>query len=286
MSTIVNGTGTADLHMHTRYSDGAPTVDALLRHVVTCTNLDVIAITDHDTIVGAVEARELARREGYAVEVVVGEEVSTRDGHLVGLFLSERVAPGMSAADTVAAIHAQGGLAFAPHPYLRFRQKEDRPITMVGLGDTIRDLALDAIETINATPFLSRPNRRAAAYNRTRHLPALGNSDGHIPAAVGKGYTLFPGKTALALRAAIEAGRTAACARAYRPNELLTYLDFWLHQQGFLPQAGDGQRATGDSRARNVVEGRTALVENQTRNVVENEAGELEEQEVRVLVAS
>jgi len=248
MSTMVKGTGTADLHMHTRYSDGAPTVDALLRHVMTRTNLDVIAITDHDTITGAVAARDLARREGYAVEVVVGEEVSTRDGHLVGLFLSEKIAPDMSAADTVTAIHAQGGLAFAPHPYLRFRQKEDRPITMVGLGDTIRDLALDAIETINATPFLGGVNRRAAAYNRTRQLAALGNSDGHIPAAVGKGYTLFQGKTAPELRAAIEAGRTVACARPYRPGELLTYLDFWLRQQGFLPRAATVPSTTETQR--------------------------------------
>jgi predicted metal-dependent phosphoesterase TrpH len=236
MSTTSTWTGTADLHMHTRHSDGAPTVEELLRHVVTRTTLDVIAITDHDTIGGALEAQDIVRRESYPIEVVVGEEVSTRDGHLVGLFLSERVIPGLSAAETVAAIHAQGGLAFAPHPYLRVRQKEGRPITMVGLGGAIRDLALDAIETVNATPFLGRANRRAAAYNVTRRLPALGNSDGHIPQAIGKGYTLFPGKTALALRAAIACGQTAARARPYQVTELLTYLNFWLHQQGLLPR--------------------------------------------------
>ena len=229
-------TGTADLHMHTRHSDGAPTVEALLRHVVTRTSLDVIAIADHDTIAGALEAQRIVRRDGYPVEVVVGEEVSTREGHLVGLFLRERVAPGLSAAATIEAIHIQGGLAFAPHPYLRVRQKEGGPIMMLGLGDTIRELDLDGIESINATPFLGRANHRAVAYNKTRRLPALGNSDGHIPQAVGKGYTRFPGKTAGDLRAAIERGQTTAHARPYRPGELLTYLGFWLRQQGLLPR--------------------------------------------------
>ncbi len=243
MSTTIEQTGTADLHMHTCYSDGAPTVEALLRHVVTRTTLDVIAIADHDTITGALEAREIARQEGYRVEVVVGEEVSTRDGHLVGLFLRERVAPGLSARETIAAIHAQDGLAFAPHPYLRVRQRGDRPITMIGLGDLVRELNLDAIETINATPFLRGANRRAVAYNRTRRLPALGNSDGHIPHAVGKGYTLFPGKTALELRAAIESGQTTAYTRPYRVGELLIYLNFWLRQQGLLPRLAQPRAA-------------------------------------------
>src|SRR5690348_4068904 len=120
MSQLPNtaeATGTADLHVHTRHSDGEPSVRELLEHVAGRTTLNVIAIADHDTIAGALEARHIARESGHPFEVVVGEEVSTRDGHLVGLFLYERVRPGMSAADTVAAIKEQGGLAFAPHPF-------------------------------------------------------------------------------------------------------------------------------------------------------------------------
>jgi predicted metal-dependent phosphoesterase TrpH len=164
------------------------------------------------------------------VEVIVGEEVSTRGGHLVGLFLHERIPPGMSAAETVAAIHEQGGLAFAPHPFFRDHQGKGRPITMVGLGACVAGLALDALETINATPFLEPANRRAQHYNTgSRRLPALGNSDGHILAAVGKGYTTFPGRSAVDLRLAIRAGHTAARASSYTPGELLDYLRFWLH---------------------------------------------------------
>lgn len=223
--------GRADLHMHTCHSDGAPTVRALLAHVAHRTVLDVIAITDHDTITGAREACELSLRMGYPFEIIVGEEVSTRQGHLVGLFLRECIPPGMSAADTVAAIHAGGGLAFAPHPFFRAEQIEGRPITMEGLGRLVDDLDLDALETLNGTPTLGAANRRAARYNATfRHLPALGNSDAHIREAVGKGYTTFPGTTAAALRAAIGAGTTQPHAQRYTARELLTYLYFWLHR--------------------------------------------------------
>jgi predicted metal-dependent phosphoesterase TrpH len=226
--------GRADVHVHTCYSDGQPTVQELLEYVTTQTTLNVIAITDHDTIEGAQEAKELARRRGCALEVIVGEEVSSRDGHVVGLFLHERIPPGLSARATVAAIHEQGGLAFAPHPFFRARQVEGAPVTMVGLGALAADLDLDALETINATPFLGLANRRAQHYNRTvMRLPALGNSDGHILQAIGKGYTAFPGQTARHLYQAIRCGDTAARARAYTVPELLAYLRFWLrHMRG------------------------------------------------------
>lgn len=224
--------GKADLHLHTRHSDGEPTVRQLLDHVAAHTTLDVIAITDHDTIAGALEAREIMHHGKYPFDLVLGEEVSTRDGHLVGLFLRERIPPGLSAAETTAMIHAQGGLAFAPHPFFRARQTAEAAITMVGLGHLLEHLALDAVETINATPFLGRANRHAATWNARARASALGNSDGHILAAVGKGYTAFPGRTADAVYAAIRSGRTVASARPYSAGDLLSYLRFWLRHTG------------------------------------------------------
>lgn len=250
---MMRETGMADLHLHTRHSDGAPTVRELLDHVAARTALDVIAITDHDTITGALEAREMACQRHYPFEIIVGEEVTTRQGHLVGLFLSERVAPGLSARETVAAIHAQGGLAFAPHPFLRCHQDEGRAITMVGLGEVVRELDLDAIETINGAPFLGHANRQAAAYNAgITRLPTVGGSDGHIAAAAGKGYTRFPGKTAHDLRAAIEAGQTEARAQRYTPRELLAYLRFWVGQQRHPSAMLEGFLATREKRAARV----------------------------------
>jgi predicted metal-dependent phosphoesterase TrpH len=219
--------GKADLHLHTNYSDAATTVPALLDSVAGRGELSVIAVTDHDTIAGAEAARRLAARGRYPVEVIIGEEVTTRQGHIVGLYLREAIPPGLSAADTVAAIHAQGGLAFAPHPFF-----SDRPIrqrrTMDSIGQLAAELPLDAIEVENSTPFLQRANVRARRFALRHGLPMIGASDAHILAAVGKSHTCFPGQTAEDLRRAIVAGTITPSTRGYNLCELLRYLVFWL----------------------------------------------------------
>ncbi len=108
------GYSKADIHLHTTYSDGTATVPELLAAVARA-DLQVIAVTDHDTIAGALEARRLAPR--YGVEVIVGEEVSTREGHLLALFLEAPLPPGRPLAETAAAARAQGALLIAPHPF-------------------------------------------------------------------------------------------------------------------------------------------------------------------------
>lgn len=106
----------ADLHIHTNYSsDGTASVVDVLEHVVKHTDLRVIAITDHDTIDGALEARRIAR--AYGIDVIVGEEISTADGHMLALFIEQMVPPGQPASTSIAAVHAQGGLCIPAHPY-------------------------------------------------------------------------------------------------------------------------------------------------------------------------
>ncbi|HEX6740109.1 MAG TPA: PHP domain-containing protein, partial [Vicinamibacteria bacterium] len=126
-----------------------------------------------------------------------------------------------------AAIHAQGGLAFAPHPFFR-----DRPLrrrrAMDGVGRLLPGLAVDAVEVINSTPCLEWANLRARRFARRHGLPALGASDAHILAAVGKGYTCFPGRGAADLRRALQAGAVSAGSERYTPGELLAYLRFWF----------------------------------------------------------
>jgi predicted metal-dependent phosphoesterase TrpH len=94
----------ADLHIHTSYSDGLPEPEATVNYAATRTQLQVIAITDHDTLDGACQAHDYCRRHrdtfGH-LEVIIGEEVSSHDGHILGLFLRERVPPGLSAEDTI-----------------------------------------------------------------------------------------------------------------------------------------------------------------------------------------
>jgi predicted metal-dependent phosphoesterase TrpH len=217
--------------MHTCFSDGWPTPTDLLEHVAERTDLDVIAITDHDCITGALRAAEAAGRRRRP-EVIVGEEVSSLDGHIVGLFLERRVRPGMSAAATIHAIHEQGGLAFAAHPFWRTRQSLRRGQTRAhGVGWLAAELDFDAIEVENSTPGFHIFNQMARRLNAGAQLPELGGSDAHILDAVGRAYTSFPGRSAEALRTAIETGRTQACKRRYDAVALVRYAAWGINHR-------------------------------------------------------
>jgi predicted metal-dependent phosphoesterase TrpH len=107
--------GYSDLHIHSIHSyDGTSSVPAILKYVADHTDLNVIAITDHDTIAGVREALYLAPR--YGIEVIPGCEVSTAEGHLIALFIKEVIPAGLSLVETVQRVAAQGGLCVVPHP--------------------------------------------------------------------------------------------------------------------------------------------------------------------------
>src|SRR5437868_224357 len=182
--------------MHTSYSDGWPTPRAVVDHVLAQGGLDVIAITDHDTIEGALRAADYASRRPSAPGVIVGEEVSSRQGHILGLFLERRVRPGMSAAATVHAIHEQGGIAIAAHPFWRTARQVQGRGRIHGLGWRAAELDFDAIEVENSTPGFYLFNQMAHRLTEATGLAEVGNSDAHILDAVGRAYTSFSGRTA------------------------------------------------------------------------------------------
>jgi predicted metal-dependent phosphoesterase TrpH len=217
--------------MHTTVSDGWPTPQELVDHAARRAKLDVIAVTDHDTIEGALRARDHAARRAR-FHVIVGEEVSSRDGHIVALFLERRVRPGMSAAATVDAIHDQGGLAVAVHPFWR-TQRRTRSGPVHGVGWLAAELDFDAIEVENATPGFYLVNQLAHRLNLGLGAADLGSSDAHILDAVGRAFTEFPGKTPEALRTAIESGKTAARRRRYRAVGLMRYAAWGLNHQRY-----------------------------------------------------
>jgi predicted metal-dependent phosphoesterase TrpH len=223
--------GRADLHMHTTASDGWPQPHLLVDHAASIA-LNVIAITDHDTIEGALRAADhAAGRKG--LEVVIGEEVSSRDGHIVGLFLERRIRPGMSAAATVHAIHDQGGLAVAVHPFWRTQRRvRGRPVH--GVGWLAAELDFDAIEVENATPGFYVFNQLARRMNMGVGASELGGSDAHILDAVGRAYTEFPGRTAKALRTAILECATAARRQRYRAMGLMRYAAWGLNHERYV----------------------------------------------------
>jgi len=223
--------GRADLHMHTTASDGWPSPQQLVDHA-RGTGLDVIAVTDHDTIEGALRAAEHAAR-WTRLQVVLGEEVSSRDGHIVALFIEKKIRPGMTAAATVHAIHDQGGLAVAVHPFWR-TQRRTRGSRVHGVGWLAAELEFDAIEVENATPGFYVFNQLARRLNMGLGSAELGGSDAHILDAIGRAYTEFPGKTPKALRAAIEAGTTVAGRRRYRALGLMRYAAWGLNHERYI----------------------------------------------------
>lgn len=204
----------ADLHIHTTASDGVATPAQVLDWVCSKTDLAVIAIADHNTNVGAIEAARIAREKDLPMEVVVAQEVESADGHIIGLWTPEVVHPGLSAEDTVAAIHAQGGFAVAAHPFaprLWSRAGLDR-----GCRAVYDRVDYDGMEVANSTPLLFVANWVAQLYRHSHgdRFACTGGSDAHILPVIGSSRTYFPGTTAEDLRAALEARVT----RVSRPG--------------------------------------------------------------------
>ncbi|RMF53484.1 MAG: PHP domain-containing protein [Chloroflexota bacterium] len=197
--------GKADLHIHSTYSDGSASVEAILAHVEQRSDLDVIAITDHDCLEGALRARDRAAAKRMRVAVLVGVEISTRDGHLLALGIERLIAADLSMAETVAAVHEQGGLAIAAHPLSWWCPSASRAMLDALHTD------LDGLEVLNGS-FAGVPiNWRLAALNAAHYgLAACGGSDAHTLNAIGSACTHFAGDSVGELLQAIRMRRTWA----------------------------------------------------------------------------
>jgi predicted metal-dependent phosphoesterase TrpH len=201
--------GRADLHMHSTYSDGLATIEQILHRVQHHTNLDVIAITDHDVIDGSLRARDLWSKGNYGFDFIVGEEISTKEGHMLALFIEKRIQPGLSIEKSIDLVHEQGGLAIVAHPLNPiFRHSCQREV--LDRVHASKDVWLDGIETWNASFCGIGANRIAMRTNREIYGWAeVGNSDAHTLGSIGRGCTWFEGKSAQEVRASIEAGLSA-----------------------------------------------------------------------------
>lgn len=224
--------GKADVHIHSVFSDGDEKIENILEYVERRTDLDVIAISDHDTIEGALKAREIMKEKSYRYELIVGEEITTQEGHIVGLFLKEAIPANLSVQETLARIRVQKGLAIASHPFYHSKMKHAKYATMDGIGATTllrNNSFIDAIEIVNATPTLSDENLAASILNKTLLFNAeVGNSDAHILAAIGMGYTLFEGKTARDYRKAVLEHQTRAMYKNWSYLGLFKYAYFYF----------------------------------------------------------
>ena len=217
----MEGWGRCDPHTHTTYSDGLGSPREVVETAI-ARGLNVIAVTDHDSVAGALAARELVREEGYPLGVIVGSEVTTARGvHLLALFVEERLPMFESAARTVARIAALGGVALAPHPLSALTPSPGRRM----IGDLLAyGLPLVGVETVNPSPA-GRPGARVRVLNEGWGLAEFGGSDAHFLPHIGAAYTLFPGQSAADFRRALEA-RTTIARRADEPLARIPLRDY------------------------------------------------------------
>lgn len=195
--------GFADLHLHTIYSyDGTATVPAVLRRAREI-GLNVIAITDHDEIRGALEAVQLAPQ--FGLEVIPGSEITTAEGDLLALNIAEKIQPGLSLIETLLRVGEQDGVAIAAHPMAGGMGMKSLNAASIlkALKHTDASKVLTGIETYNGTAVDRLSNHYARIFANTIHLAHTANSDAHVVDTIGFGATEFPGTTATDLLQAL-----------------------------------------------------------------------------------
>jgi predicted metal-dependent phosphoesterase TrpH len=171
------------MHSHTMWSGDSTTTPDELATAVVDAGVDVLCITDHNAIKGAVDLLDR-----LACRVIVGEELRTHAGEIIGLFLEERIPVGVQPDEAARAIRRQGGIVYIPHPYDPMR----RNLSEAALDALIDQGLVDAIEVINAKTSLRSLNERAASTAAAHGLAAGAGSDAHVPDAIGAAYVEMP----------------------------------------------------------------------------------------------
>jgi predicted metal-dependent phosphoesterase TrpH len=200
------------MHSHTMWSGDSTTTPDELATAVRESGIDVLCITDHNAIKGAV-----ALVDRLPCRVIVGEELRTHSGEIIGLFLTEHIPFGISARDAAIRIREQGGVVYIPHPFDPLRNN----LASAALDALVEEGLVDAIEVFNAKTSLSSLNTKARAFADHHGLAAGAGSDAHVPDALGAAYVEMsdfegPAEFLAALRKAEVIGHYADPARVWK----------------------------------------------------------------------
>ena len=181
----------ADFHIHTRFSRDSILTEERFIEVAIERGLTHVVITNHNNVEGAIAVRDKVAQLGLSdrLTVVLGEEVSTADGEVVGIFLQRTIPRGLSANETADEIHRQGGLVSIPHPFDPFRASHIREGPLRNLAETRK---IDMVEIFNCRVTLQRHNQDAADFAARYGIPGIAASDSHSSFEVAMAFNAMP----------------------------------------------------------------------------------------------
>jgi len=193
----------ADLHIHTRFSRDSILTEQLFIEKAIERGLTHVCVTNHNNVEGAIAVRDKVAELGLTdkLTVILGEEVSTADGEVVGIFLSRTIPRGLSAKETADEIHRQGGLVSIPHPFDPFRGSHIKEGPLRNLAEVGK---IDMIEVFNCRVTFQRHNDEAAEFASRYGIPGIAASDSHSSFEVATAFNALPSfETADELKAAL-----------------------------------------------------------------------------------
>ena len=205
-----------DSHIHSEYSPDSKAKLKDIFKVAKNRNIDIIAISDHNTVDGSKEARRLTKNDDLLV--IPSIEISALEGHVLGFGCEEHIKRDLPASETIDLIHDQGGLAIIPHPYCFYRHG------LLCKAD-YKDLKIDAIETKNARFIVGYCNNKAKNLSKNENLPGLGASDAHYYKFVGDCYSKIDCEKDIdSVLKSIKKGRIEALGKGTSNIRLTKYL--------------------------------------------------------------
>lgn len=195
-----------EFHVHTRYSKDSMLTSWFLMLMCKLRKINCVAITDHNEIVGACYYQKKLRKVG--IEVIIGEEIFTRDGEIIGLYLSEKIEPGLSCEETIKQIKEQGGLVYIPHPYEPFRLKTVLREECIANNSNFIDL----IEIHNGRNRNMDISMKQLHLAQKYHIRGIVGSDAHTFFEIGRNNLLVSSTSREKLLQSIEEGEII-CAK-------------------------------------------------------------------------